>query len=541
MAQQDLVLYLTLSPDFGGTRFGPFEGIEARLGSDRDRCHITLPEGLGVAKEHCKVIRQGGANMILAPSERTAAVYLWKGDARRPVQVQTPTAVRPGDSFSLVTPEGPRFVIELDELPPELKAKRSPANKRGPRGLTAGGLLDAGKTIGLARIWTMGPFAMLARAAMFVRSGQIWQPRIIILGAIMAFGYLGSGASMCTALSFRSRASTAVKERDTCKENLAYAENMGGNVENFAFDQLASTITGVNAIGVAMKKDPEFLDQVKSEAKKIAANPDWYGWLYEESARVDEFAKWRERVEKSEDLDPDTKRLVPYMAVSKNRLKGPWDKLLDSKESESCGRGPLRLTYRQGRNLGLVTLLDAFVGGDATQIAQDEAQRKQLLGRTAEAAGELAPESMASVAEILRQGQSTCVHVEGDDDREDASKVMKMLNEQLGRGAKFVPDAESGFGPVARIAKVFAADIPGSKYVDERGIDFAKGTPNGAVADSPGGKWVMERTAEVVARSLVLPCDGVLNGDKNKLEAVFGALPGAVPCLVLNYRLTHDG
>ncbi len=24
------------------------------------------------------------------------------------------------------------------------------------------------------------------------------------------------------------------------------------------------------------------------------------------------------------------------------------------------------------------------------------------------------------------------------------------------------------------------------------------------------------------------------------LEAVFGTLPSAVPCLVLNYRLTHD-
>ena len=125
----DLVLYLVLSPEFGGTRFGPFEGLEARLGSNKERSHITLPESLGVAKEHCKVIRQGPASLILAPTERTAAVYLWKGDARRPVQVQTPTAVRPGDSFSLVTPEGPRFFIELGELPQEIKDQRT---KSGP-------------------------------------------------------------------------------------------------------------------------------------------------------------------------------------------------------------------------------------------------------------------------------------------------------------------------------------------------------------------------------------------------------------------------
>ena len=30
----DLVTYLRLDPEFGGTRFGPFEGLEVRLGSN---------------------------------------------------------------------------------------------------------------------------------------------------------------------------------------------------------------------------------------------------------------------------------------------------------------------------------------------------------------------------------------------------------------------------------------------------------------------------------------------------------------------------
>ena len=87
MPRDDLALYLNLSHEFGGGRFGPFEGLEVRLGSDRERCHVVLPESFGVTKQHCKLIRQGDGGLILAASERTAAgertaaVFVWKGDA----------------------------------------------------------------------------------------------------------------------------------------------------------------------------------------------------------------------------------------------------------------------------------------------------------------------------------------------------------------------------------------------------------------------------------------------------------------------------
>ncbi|MFT4978994.1 MAG: hypothetical protein ACI8S6_004904, partial [Myxococcota bacterium] len=44
---EHLVTYLSLTPEFGGTRFGPFEGLGVRLGADANRCHIVLPESLG--------------------------------------------------------------------------------------------------------------------------------------------------------------------------------------------------------------------------------------------------------------------------------------------------------------------------------------------------------------------------------------------------------------------------------------------------------------------------------------------------------------
>ena len=545
MAQgNDLVLYLVLSPEFGGTRFGPFEGLEARLGSSKERAHITLPESLGVAKEHCKVIRQGGASMILAPSERTAAVFLWKGDARRPVQVQTPTAVKPGDSFALVTPEGPRFFIELGELPPEVKAARAPSN-RNRKNLTAGKFASAGRDLFLARLYTFSPVALFMRSWYFVKSGAIFQPRILILGAISLFGYVSSCGAMGGLFKYRSDFGKAKVEAEQCRESLSYAESIGTNVENFNFDELAGSVTGSRAVGLALKKETALVGDVKAQAKKIMENPEMYAWLSEESARPEEFAKWRERVEKSDAFDPETKKLLPYLATNRGRVQGKWDKLLDSKEMEVCGRGPVRLTYRQAKNLGVETVaLDAYVAGDATTIAADEVARTQLLSKTAEAAG-LPPldTNVASQADVVRQGEHTCVRADGDDDRESLPKVVSALEEQLGKNARFVPDVDGTFSSVARIAKFFAADLQGAKFVDAKKspIDFTRGSPAVALQETAGGQWVLDRTAEVIARAIVLPCDAVLNGDKAKMENTFGALPDAVPCLVLNYRLTHEG
>lgn len=546
MARNDDALYLVLAPEFGGTRFGPFEGLEVRLGSDGERCHITIPDSFGVAREHCKVLRPRPDSLMVAPAERTAAVFLWKGDARRPTQITTPTAVRPGDSFALVTPEGPRFVIEIAPLPPEVIAQRDRAKskRRSFRDLSAGGFANAGKDLLLARLYTLSPVSLLMRAKHFITSGAIWQPRVLLLMAVAAGGYISSAVTGFAACSARKEVATLQKKGETCEESLAYAESLGGDVESLNFDKLASTITGVPAIGLAFQKDPQLLDLVKAEAKKIAANPEPYAWLYEKSARSDEWAKWRERLEKTDALDPDIRKVLPYAAAVRNRIKGPWDRVLDSKESEVCGRGPMRLTYRQARNLGLASVqVDAFVAGDATQIAQQDAERQALLLKTFEAAGEPAPtEAFASSADVLRQGVSTCVRAEGDDDRDDAGKMVKMLLDQVGKDAPKVGEADSAFGLVGRMAKLFVADVPGQRFVGDMGgtVDFKRGTPTGAMTDIPGGAWVTERTAEVFARALVLPCDGVLDGDKTRAEAVFGALPPAVPCLVLNYRLTHE-
>lgn len=543
MVRDELAVYLVLTPEFGGTRFGPFEGLEVRLGSDKERCNIVLSEALGVAKEHCKLIRQADGSMLIAPTERTAAIFLWKGDARRPIQIQTSTAVRPADSFALVTAEGPRFIIELAPLPPEILAKRQ-KNPRGVRGLSGDKFAKEGWRMFMARLFTVGPVALVTRVWYMIQSGAIFQPRILITGAIMLFGYLSAAGGSCAAFKFRHDAVKTGESLDECKQNLAYADDLKNQgVENLRFHQLVAQVTGISQMGAALEKETALADKVKERAREVAVDgADGYDWLYEDGRSVNEFATLRERIDKSEEIDPTSKRLLPFVAATPQRLVGDFGRMKDSADADACTRGPLRLTYRQARSLGLANVqLDAYVASDAATLDGDEAQRASLLAGTATAAGETPPATApASEVAVITQGVDSCVFASGDDDRMLIGKLMNVINTQAGKAADNVPTLDRDVAGPARIAKIFAADVARNSYVDKKVLfNFTRGVKNG-LADRSGDQWIMERTADVIARSVVLPCRGVLSSDKDKMEKVFGTLPQPVACLVLMYRLQNQ-
>ena len=72
-------------------------------------------------------------------------------------------------------------------------------------------------------------------------------------------------------------------------------------------------------------------------------------------------------------------------------------------------------------------------------------------------------------------------------------------------------------------------------------IDFSQAQV-GAVLDGfdARGQWVMARTAETIARAIVVPCLAVLQGDPSKAEGTLGeGLPSPVNCLVLDWKLRN--
>ena len=133
---QFLATYLKLAQEFGGIEFGPYEDLEISLGSQKASCNIFIPPNFGVLPIHAKLIRKSATDVVLAPAEQSAEIFLWKGRSRNCIPIHVPTAVKSGDSFSLVSPQGPKFTIEFRELPPEeVKIRQeSIARKKGLSG-----------------------------------------------------------------------------------------------------------------------------------------------------------------------------------------------------------------------------------------------------------------------------------------------------------------------------------------------------------------------------------------------------------------------
>ncbi len=535
MARDDLALYLTLSPEFGGTRFGPFEGLEVRLGADRDRCHIVLPEAFGVAREHCKVIRQG-EGLIVAASERTAAVFVWKGDARRPTQIQAPTSVRPGDSFALVSPEGARFTVVMAPLPAEMIAARDKKKRRN--NLTAEGFAKEGWRLFVARIWSLGPVGIFMRGWYMFTSGALFQPRILIPLAIAAFGYLGAFGSSCAAMKFKSDEKKAVADLEQCNERAGVGGGFKG-INSSAFELVTAVDKGDKSLGVTLEKDAALRGAVMKAITEILQNPTQYDWIIkEDGTAVSEWIKLRTQIEDSDKFDDLTKLLLPYASAVPKRTSEEWNTMLDVNKQTACTRGPARLTYRQAVSLGLETVqVDAFHGASTMGFVDDEPGRATLLRAAAIAAGGVFPDPPPPAEEALvASGTEFCTFVTGDDDRTKLSKVVSMMEKQFGMKAGFVPEASANTATLARLVKLFAADIPGNKYtVDSPLLDFSASyaTP---LKERPEQETVVSRSAEVIARSVALPCLAALNR-ADVLPTTFGRAVAPETCLLLDWKL----
>jgi len=546
MNEEERATYLRLTPEFGGTRFGPYEGLEVRLGSDPDRCHIVLQAELGVHPEHVKLFRESDENLILAPSDRTAAVFLFRANGGRATQVTTPTAVRPGDAIALVTVGGPKFIIELDLLPEEVRQERAEKRKKTGRSkLSKGAVATEAKRQLFTRILVMGPAQIAQRALIFVKSGAIYQPRNLFMIAAIGGGWLFGGVTMCNTRSMKSDLDVTNQRYENCEKELEFAENLGDDSTESSFDQLAAKIVGSTLLGEALEEDSALRALVKKKSKTVFANSKRYGWLINNNGpKAARFAEWRERVMGEDSLDEDTQRLLVWLAGTPGRLNSEFIEVNDSETDTVCGRGGLQMTYRQALSMGLAVQADAHVEKDYETVAKDKSKRESLLEDTISAAGGagLPEDTFKTEFDPVRQGRSACLYIEGSDDRGRPTSIISSFGKHLGEGPEDLPPWGAPTSSVARLAKYWAADLTRIDYRSGPGdIDFSD-SQVGATLDGfdSRGQWVLSRTAETIARSIVVPCLAVLNGDANDAKNTLGEdLPSPVNCLVLDWKLRN--
>lgn len=543
------VTFLQLAPEFGGTKFGPFEAAEIRLGSDPGSNDITLPETLGVASQHVKLLRQQDNSFIIAPVDRAAPVFHYRAGVARPKQVTAPLAVQGGDSFSLVTPEGPRFVIVVESDPRAIQAASAEASgpdwakRMQPSAAKVGrGLMAEVKRRGWAAVITTRLGNTWMRAWTMIRTGSIFSPVYIVSGMLMLSGWLFAGGSACTVFQLNKSKAQFSGQLSSCKDQLGVAQGADGDLTDPTVPDLTRIVL----------EDPEWKNTVESDTdlyaayarslREVYAEPLKYRWVYtRKGSPYTQFAA----ALKSAGLPPSLVRVFAFAAASPTYERS-WTLVNDSEGAEVCGRGTLGLTYRQAFNLGMTTLQpDALV---ESQIAgsNDLALLKEKLDSTLKEANttfEYRTDMIQTTGADL-QGGLACVYVDGTDDRTDLKAIAQAIKDKVGASqTKNLPSEGSQFWVASRLVMFFAHEF--KAYELERMAFTAGMSPSIAMSTKDVKQarrdFAVKEAARLMARAAAIPCLARFDKEQREIPEWFMKEPPKLgSCAILRAYVEYD-
>jgi hypothetical protein len=544
------VTFLQLAPEFGGTKFGPFESAEIRLGSDPGSNDITLPETLGVAAQHVKLLRQQDNSFIVAPVDRAAPVFHYRAGVARPKQVTAPLAVQGGDSFSLVTAEGPRFIILVESDPRAIKAASSEADgpdwakRMQPSAAKVGrGLMTEIKRRGFAAVLTTRLGNTGIKVWTMIRTGSIFSPMYIVTGMLMLSGWLFAGGSACTVFRLNQNKTQATRQLADCQDQLGGSRAEGGN---------ATDEPTVPELTKRVLQDPEWSNTVLVDTdlyaayarslREVLAEPQRYRWVYtNKGSPYDRFSQ----ALSSAGLPPALVRVFAFAAASPTWERS-WTLVNDSEGAEVCGRGALGLTYRQAFNLGITTLQpDALVEAQVA-ATNDIEQLRTRLDATLSSANttyEYRNDMIQTTGTDL-QGGLACVFVDGDDDRTNLNAIAGAIKDKLGGNVTKNLPAEGGQHWVAaRLVMFFAQDFKAHEL--ER-VAFSAGMSPSISMSTKDVKqerrdFAIKEAARLMARAAAIPCLARFDKEKVAIPEWFLKEPPLLGnCAILKAYVEYD-
>lgn len=190
---------LTLSPEFGGSRFGPFGPGTLSIGSDVKRCQIVLHASTGAAPVHAMLTASGDGWQV-QPAQVGSAVFLRKSNGRIS-PVSTLTAITNGDAIVIGSQSGPALIVTRAAVGPATNAGRK-AKGRVPGSEHLSGSAyqrEARRQVESAIV--RHPIGREAyRWWTRYKTGALLRPRYVIGAVVGLVGMLGFGCMGCLGL-----------------------------------------------------------------------------------------------------------------------------------------------------------------------------------------------------------------------------------------------------------------------------------------------------------------------------------------------------
>ncbi|MEZ4234657.1 MAG: hypothetical protein R3F59_00510 [Myxococcota bacterium] len=543
--------FLQLAPEFGGTKFGPFDVVEIRLGSDPGASEITLPETLGVAPQHVKVLRQQDNSFIVAPVDKTAPVYFFRAGTARGKQVTSPMAVQSGDAFSLVTPEGPRFTILVETDPLAIKEASKEAwgpnlGEWGSRVAPTASRMKRGlwfeiKRRGFAAVFTTRMGNMGMRLWTMVKTGSIFSPVYIVSGMLMMSGWLFAGGAACSALRLNTGKMQAATELSSCRDQLGVAQDQSsGEPTELTVPQLAQLVLGDPEWRNTVESDRDLYDAFTRGLREAFADGARYRWVYTKKGST--FTRFRGALE-SAGMPPAVNRVVAYAAVSPHTDR-TWTIVKDSQGEEVCGRGVLGLTYRQATNLGMTVVPDALVDAQLADSNDVEKQREALDATVREAGAEYKyrDNEVFTSEGAQTQGGPSCLHVDGADERDDLGAIASAISRKIGASAAKVPKADAQHWVAARLVWLYAQDY---KPYQLEELDLKASTPPSIAMSNQGVEddrrdFAVGGAGRLMGRAAAIACMANFDREQRTIPNWFTDAPPLGSCAILKAYVEYD-
>jgi hypothetical protein len=515
--------FLQLAPEFGGTKFGPFDQVEIRLGSDPGNSDITLPEALGVAPQHLKLLKQQDDSYILAPVERTAAVYHFRAGSPRPKQVLAPTAIASGDGFALVTPEGPRFAVLVEKNAAQIA--KSVAESQGPKfplnfnpnNRWTRGLWNEVKRRGFAAVFTTRLGNLFMRMSMMVRSGAIFSPVYVVSGILLMSGWLFTGGSSCSLYRMSKQRNQVQAKLQTCQDQLGVSASGEGDDGDPTVQDLTKVVLEDPEWKGTMDADADLYAAYTKALREVFSTPEKYKWVYTKKASP--YTAFKGALTATGMPDALVRSLA--FAAAGPQSERPFAIVQDSEGAEVCGRGPLGLTYRQAYQLGMTLQPDGLADRSLAE-SQDLAAMRSLLDATTKSAGATVTyrDDLVQTTGAELQGGMACVYVDGEDDRTDPNKIARALQQNLGASVtKKLPSEGSAFWISSRLVMLYAFDMK-AHALEEVAFDATK-SPSMQLSTRNVKKerisFAIESAGRVMARAAAVPC--IARFDREKKNA----------------------
>jgi len=190
---------LTLSPEFGGSRFGPFGPGTLSIGSDVKRCQVVLHASTGAVPVHA-MLTASGDGWQLQPAQVGAAVFLRKANGRiAPVTTLTPVAN--GDAIVIGSQSGPALIVTRAAVGPATNAGRKTKGRvPGSEHLSASAYQREARRQVESTIVRHPVGREIYRWWTRYKTGALLRPRYVIGAVVALIGMLGVGCVGCLGL-----------------------------------------------------------------------------------------------------------------------------------------------------------------------------------------------------------------------------------------------------------------------------------------------------------------------------------------------------